>query len=997
MTPLRKTGWLLTAGALLTFFILGRGTAQETKTFEWKDSYSLDASGVPRETKPEPETESPSSGEEVFPWPLPSDAFEKSAPDKDITESTIIEEPFAAPEPPQPQPQPPAQPFRPESPPAFEKRMVEVPPLEETPFLDAGDFRDPFFPVRGFQENSPKVLEPGVTVDGLRFYSYADSGHFVENFYRNSNFSMEDVFGRVVQLEKKASGCLNCHGGIEEISPNHRFRCTKCHSGNRRAKTMQSAHKGMVPNPSDLNHAPKFCGKCHADQIEKVKRNPMSTAAGIINTTRYAWGAQPYGKNHHSLIPDAKANEKPLPSVKKGHAVDKFLRTKCLRCHIQGEAPHRPGDYRATGCAACHMVYANDGTSLTRDPTIQSKQRKNAKKQGSVFSSDKAARPLDSPRGYPVIHKFTLAIPSVQCEHCHNNNGVGNEFEGLFKNPARPKPAREKIDATQPVLYGSEHEFLVPDIHRERGMHCIDCHGSEDIKGAPLFADRHSRVQTRCEDCHGTHKSAPEEFLLLKSDPNSKPIFERLKRNPNLVKKVRSGDSILVNAQGVKLPHIKRDKNQWVLFSKVTGKKHPIPILKEIKAPPAHQIAKHMKSVECHACHARWSASDWGLHLIEEPSPDVSRWKDWNFSDPSLRQILSTRETQEAPVSMLDWTTARSQPGKIEGQSIPGVLWDILTESSWGTMILGKNHRGKYSILKPRYQYFFTERAAPKATPSQRARVFRTTDGKPGMALLPHTPHTIRKTVRSCESCHENQVATGLGDPGKRSIFDAKNFLIGLKTENRVPAEFQLKQLVTQNGVPLQAPVPPKSTRFLNQKELVSLQEKSNTYRVFRYFNLRQMQLPRLLTRSEFPYDVTHKRNEALFGSPPPVEDMFYHLDQDEFLQSPKRRAPALPSARRYEGLSPFDTIKPPQPEPVPSPTVQRFDTFTPSVDPAPRNDFHQSEEPPPLMPIPEQAPPADQTLEEEGNSIIDFFQDMFEEGAPPSQDFEPIPDPTVE
>ena len=46
----------------------------------------------------------------------------------------------------------------------------------------------------------------------------------------------------------------------------------------------------MVSNPSDLNHAPKFCGKCHADQIEKVRQSLMATVKGEINLTRYAWG-----------------------------------------------------------------------------------------------------------------------------------------------------------------------------------------------------------------------------------------------------------------------------------------------------------------------------------------------------------------------------------------------------------------------------------------------------------------------------------------------------------------------------------------------------------------------------------------------------------------------------------------------------------------------------------------------------------------------------------
>ena len=115
----------------------------------------------------------------------------------------------------------------------------------------------------------------------------------------------------------------------------------------------------------------------------------MATGRGMINITRYAWGAQPKDERPYSLRPAE--GEQPLPGLEKGHAVDRFLRTKCLRCHLQGRSPHRPGDYRATGCAACHMIYANDGVSLTYDRAIQSVQQKEMKKNGNRFLRKYAA------------------------------------------------------------------------------------------------------------------------------------------------------------------------------------------------------------------------------------------------------------------------------------------------------------------------------------------------------------------------------------------------------------------------------------------------------------------------------------------------------------------------------------------------------------------------------------------------------------------------------
>jgi len=84
----------------------------------------------------------------------------------------------------------------------------------------------------------------------------------------------------------------------------------------------------------------------------------------------------------------------------------------------------QPGDYRSSGCASCHVVYANDrdprhsasyaqfghdGRSITTDPTISHAQS-----------------------GHPLEHSFTRAIPTSQCMVCHMHqpNMFMNSFLG---------------------------------------------------------------------------------------------------------------------------------------------------------------------------------------------------------------------------------------------------------------------------------------------------------------------------------------------------------------------------------------------------------------------------------------------------------------------------------------------------------------------------------------------------------------------------------------
>ena len=82
---------------------------------------------------------------------------------------------------------------------------------------------------------------------------------------------------------------------------------------------------------------------------------------------------------------------------------------------------NHPGDYRSSGCTACHVVYAND-----RSPSHSGWYSKFGN-QGLSFSRDPAIRKDE--RGHPIEHALTRAIPSAQCMNCHMHQG------NLFVNP----------------------------------------------------------------------------------------------------------------------------------------------------------------------------------------------------------------------------------------------------------------------------------------------------------------------------------------------------------------------------------------------------------------------------------------------------------------------------------------------------------------------------------------------------------------------------------
>ena len=810
------------------------------------------------------------------------------------------------------------------------KKMAEIPEITPNAEIDASDLRDPLLLIRGMNDDSANVLRPGTTIDGIRFYTSDENNSFIESEYRRSNFKINDVFGRVVAYDK-GQRCLTCHGGIEEISDSHKFSCTRCHSGNGRAFSKKSAHKNMVSNPSDLAHAPKYCGKCHADHINNVSKSSMATAKGQINLTRYNWGIQKLEIPALSLIPDTEKGELIFPpetyNDDQAELVDDYLQKKCLRCHLQSPSPHRPGEYRATGCSSCHMIYSNDGMTMTRDRAIQSSQKNRLKKQKKIFNKKVAANSFKNPRGYPILHKFSVAIPSSQCETCHHDSGPGAEYEGLFKKPARQKPHSNVIDKNKPLLYGAEHKFLIQDIHREKGMHCIDCHESEELKNPnSTFPDLNQSSKTKCEDCHGSHENGPGEFLLVKSSRKAKQITKKISLNPNLKGKIKFGDLILRDSEERLRPHIKKFNGKWVLISKVTGKKHVVPILKDKKKPTGHSLKQHMDGIECSACHARWTYTEWGSHVILDKRLNLKSWKDWSFSDPNLQQTLFDKEKslEESPYFNQDfnWLTAEESANDIFGQWQPGTWIELLSKASWDKMILGKNSKGKYSIFKPRKQYFFTEISADGEL-IKSSTIPSLPDGKLGLLLTPYTPHTIRKISRTCKDCHSNPENLGLGDPKLKVIPDAPSFYQELSDEASLPGEFQLWQTIDSNGSALQSVWPPDA-RFLNSKELFSIQEKTDRYRANQYLALRERGFPKLLNRNSFPFDIKHKANEDLYGSPFDSGDSLFEVTLPEKTVAPSY----LNNSISLEGSTLKKEVTPVLPE-----TNLIIEPFSPSED----------------------------------------------------------------
>ncbi|HVF66471.1 MAG TPA: hypothetical protein VM914_02325, partial [Pyrinomonadaceae bacterium] len=77
-----------------------------------------------------------------------------------------------------------------------------------------------------------------------------------------------------------------------------------------------------------------------------------------------------------------------------------------------------PGDYRSSGCTACHVVYANDRSVVHSSPVWAKYGNR-----GTTATEDEQLKDKRDEPGHPVRHQFTNQIPTSQCMTCHMHPG----------------------------------------------------------------------------------------------------------------------------------------------------------------------------------------------------------------------------------------------------------------------------------------------------------------------------------------------------------------------------------------------------------------------------------------------------------------------------------------------------------------------------------------------------------------------------------------------
>lgn len=461
-----------------------------------------------------------------------------------------------------------------------------------------------------------------------------------------------------------------------------------------------------------------------------------------------------------------------------------------------------PGDYRSSGCTACHVVYANDreprhsgpyarygnlGKSQTKDPTIPKTRS-----------------------GHPIRHEFTRAIPSSQCMVCHMHqpNIYVNSFYGYMQydyEPDAPKmwPEKQRYPSHQEIRQINERnpeaaatrgkwgdpEFLkdvwllnpelkdtqfadyhghgwnfravfkrdrkgtlldkegkpvsdddpqkfkkavhMSDIHLDVGMHCVDCHFSQDVHGnGHLYGEVAAAIEIDCADCHGTSKQYP---TLFTSGPAARPGGMDLGtlRTQDGRRRFEWRNGKLIQRSAL-FP----DKEWEVsLVKDSVNKQHPEYNEKSARAklmstgeagragrwgPGVKEYAHDNEKMLCFACHTAWTTSCAGCHL-----PIEANWKTERLHyEGGETRNYATYNVQVVRDDMFQ--LGRHGPVK-NGRITPVRSSSALVLSSTNS------NRERIYVQQP-----------PIAA-----------SGHSSQAFAPHFAHTVRKTeTKTCADCH---------------------------------------------------------------------------------------------------------------------------------------------------------------------------------------------------------------------------------------------------
>ena len=274
----------------------------------------------------------------------------------------------------------------------------------------------------------------------------------------------------------------------------------------------------------------------------------------------------------------------------------------CGDCHLgSAGANNRYGDFRSSGCTACHMAYSLDGRSRSTDPNVDTEEPANPDQIVAPERPHIRTHIIQNVAKTLPNQQFVQGIQDSACAGCHQgSNRTVMQYWGIrldqnqdlvnnFQYPANPVAFTNT--AADPRLFdptvnnntyngrnanqyisiedydGDGKDDTPPDIHHEAGLGCIDCHGSRDLHGGATGDPSSGKIMSRqdqmvaitCKSCHGGISSYAATKSCL--------TYDNIEAE------------CAMDSKGNALRHVTRDpgNGNFILKSRMTGNRHYVP------------------------------------------------------------------------------------------------------------------------------------------------------------------------------------------------------------------------------------------------------------------------------------------------------------------------------------------------------------------------------------------------------------------------------------
>jgi LVIVD repeat len=399
-----------------------------------------------------------------------------------------------------------------------------------------------------------------------------------------------------------------------------------------------------------------------------------------------------------------------IPKNEKGHPIrHQFTRavptSQCMSCHM-----HQPNSFVNTYLGYTMWDYESDAALL-----FPAKQRypTEAEKRASLDHNPEGA----AVRGMWTDREFLERVISLNAMAKHTQfadyHGHGWNFMAVYKRD-RKGNLLDKDDRV--VGFDDPQKFTkavhLRDIHLERGMHCVDCHFTQDEHGnGQLYGEYGNTIEIECQDCHGTTGAYT---TLRTSGPAAPPEGNDLRLGTTPFGQRRFA---WINGRLFQRSMVNPDMQWEVVQIKDTITKGHARY--NDKAAAAKTVA-HMEKMTCYACHTSWMTSCSGCHLPQEANAKSDMQ---HFEGETTRNYASYNP-------------------------------QVIRTDAFMLGVNGTTKGNKYAPVRS------SSALVLSSTNAQRQRFYMqqppiSSPGYSSQAFNPHVPHTVRtKETQGCPSCH---------------------------------------------------------------------------------------------------------------------------------------------------------------------------------------------------------------------------------------------------